>query len=310
MIDLRRLQVLRVLHRQGTVTSTAAALYLTPSAVSQQIRQLSRDLGIPLLRQEGRRVRLTPAAMALLAHADDLYARWEQARAEVTTLAAGDLAQLRMCAFPTALADLLIPAALRLREELPQLVVRISEADVRESFDQLLAERVDIAVLVPMTGSPPRDDPRFDQRPLLDEPQDLLVPADHRLAERGAALLVEAAREDWILSGPEGCEQYELVNVACAAAGFAPRFAHEVTDWSATAALVAHGFGVSLIPRLAAIPLHNDVVRVPLTGDPVPSRRILTAVRRGSAGQPTIARALEALHAVADAHPARVAPRI
>ncbi|HEV7628208.1 MAG TPA: LysR family transcriptional regulator, partial [Streptomyces sp.] len=43
MIDLRRLRVLRALAEHGTVTATAAALHLTPSAVSQQLRLLARD---------------------------------------------------------------------------------------------------------------------------------------------------------------------------------------------------------------------------------------------------------------------------
>ncbi|MFI9079181.1 LysR family transcriptional regulator [Streptomyces sioyaensis] len=75
MID-PRLQTLRVLHELGTVTATAEALHLTPSTVSQQLRQLSARLG--LLEPAGRNVRLTPAALALVEHADALFLRWEE----------------------------------------------------------------------------------------------------------------------------------------------------------------------------------------------------------------------------------------
>ncbi|UXI82120.1 LysR family transcriptional regulator, partial [Streptomyces vinaceusdrappus] len=70
MIDLRRLHVLRAVSHYGTVTAAARALHFTPSAASQQIRQLARDLGVDLLEPQGRGVRLTPAAESLLAHAD------------------------------------------------------------------------------------------------------------------------------------------------------------------------------------------------------------------------------------------------
>ncbi len=63
MID-PRLQTLRVLHEQGTVTATARVLHLTPSTVSQQLRQLAAQLGVQLLEPDGRRVRLTPATLA------------------------------------------------------------------------------------------------------------------------------------------------------------------------------------------------------------------------------------------------------
>lgn len=54
MIDLRRLQVLRAVAHYGTVTAAAEAMYVTPSAASQQIRQLGRELGVTLLEPRGR----------------------------------------------------------------------------------------------------------------------------------------------------------------------------------------------------------------------------------------------------------------
>ncbi|MDN5718257.1 MAG: LysR substrate-binding domain-containing protein, partial [Janibacter sp.] len=75
--------------------------------------------------------------------------------------------------------------------------------------------------------------------------------------------------------------------------------AHQSREWETGAALVSAGLGVALIPRLARLPEGYDVARVPLRGDPVPSRKILTGVRSGSAGQPIIAAALEILHEVA-----------
>src|SRR4051812_17259538 len=59
MIDLRRLHMLRVVHQQGTVTAAAEVLHLTPSAVSHHMRELSRELKVPLLEPQGRRVKLT-----------------------------------------------------------------------------------------------------------------------------------------------------------------------------------------------------------------------------------------------------------
>lgn len=79
MIDLRRLHVLRAVSHYGTVTAAARALHFTPSAASQQIRQLARDLDVDLLEPQGRGVRLTPAAESLLAHADAIEARWDEA---------------------------------------------------------------------------------------------------------------------------------------------------------------------------------------------------------------------------------------
>jgi DNA-binding transcriptional LysR family regulator len=291
MIDLRRLHVLRMLDEHGTVTAAAAALYLTPSAVSQQIRLLGQDLGIELLERVGRGVRLTPAARVLVGHADRLYADWEHVLAEASAAPAGGA--LRICGFSTALAALLAPAAASLRDTPPPLAVELTEAGNAECFTLLLAGAADIAVVLPAPDAPPRDDPRFDQQPLLHDPFDLVVPADHPLGSADAVDLTAAADEAWI--GADRGDDSAIVMAACSAAGFAPRIAHSTEGWNAAVALVAHGFGVCLMPRLATIPGHNRVVRIPLRGTPAPSRTVLTCVRRGSRGQPAIARGLAAL---------------
>lgn len=299
MID-PRLQTLRVLHERGTVTATAEALHLTPSTVSQQLRQLSARLGLELLEPSGRSIRLTPAALALVEHADALFARWEEARADLAGYADGVAGRLRITGVATAIAGVIAPAAARLRAELPRLAVEIGEDPGENRFELLLAGRADIAVVIPAPGSPPPDDARFVQQPVLEEPQDLLVPDGHRFAGRAArgVTLAEAAAESWIRAG-DPADQHQLLLTACATAGFTPRVRHDAVDWYAVAALVAYGFGIALVPRLAPVPERCPVVRVPLRGEPLPVRRFLAAVRRGGERRPPIARGLAALRAAA-----------
>ncbi|WP_219419430.1 LysR family transcriptional regulator [Pseudonocardia nigra] len=308
MIDLRRLHVLRVVDQLGTLTAAAHSLHLTPSAVSQQLRQLARELDVPLLEPDGRRVRLTPAAHALLRHADDLAVRWEQARGELQTYAEQAGRLLRLCGFPSSLDMVVAPAAAHLRHHAPQLRVRVAEVETADAFERLLAADVDIAVVVPNMGGPGVNDPRFEQQPLLDEPQDLLVPLGHPLAGRPDAALEEAAHDPWVLAAPGTCDQHELAMVACAAAGFSPDVVHVVKEWSAVASVVAHGLGVALVPRLVRIPTELPVARVPLRDAPTPRRRLLTCTRRGSRQQRHIALGLEALDAAARAATASTAP--
>ncbi|MEU5211133.1 LysR family transcriptional regulator [Streptomyces sp. NPDC020742] len=307
MID-PRLQTLRVLHARGTITAAAEALHLTPSTVSQQLRQLSARLGLELLEPDGRKVRLTPAALALVEHADALFLRWEEARADLAGYAEGVAGRLVITGVATAVAGVIAPAVARLREELPRLAVEIGEDPGEDRFELLLAGRADIAVVIPAPGGPPPDDARFVQQPVLTEPQDLLVPTGHRFAGRAepGVPLAEAAREHWIRAG-DPADQHRLLLAACAAAGFTPRVRHHAVDWSAVAALVAHGFGICLAPRLAPVPEDCPVVRVPLRGEPLPVRRFVAAVRRGSERQPPVARGLAALRTAAGEREAKEA---
>ena len=83
MLDVHRLMLLRELSIRGTMAAVAESLQYSPSAVSQQLTQLEREAGTPLLRKSGRGVRLTPEAEILVAAAAKLADTLERAEAEV-----------------------------------------------------------------------------------------------------------------------------------------------------------------------------------------------------------------------------------
>lgn len=297
MID-RRLRVLAAVARHGTVTVAAEVCRMTPSAASHQIQALARELEVALLEQVGRGVRLTPAARTLLAHGEILTAQWEQARADLAALRAGDVGgTLRFCAFSTAAAAVVPEALAHLRRAHPSLRVHLRETEPARSFDMLAADDTDIAVVVATPGIPPGTDVAFEQHALYDEPLDMLVGPEHPLAGRDGVGLAEFATDPWIGSNP-GRAYFQLVVLACASAGFAPEVAHYADEWDTGAALVARGFGVALVPRLAELPDRHDTRRIPITTAPVPIRRVISAVRAGSSTGPTVAAGLDALRHV------------
>ncbi|MEQ3551323.1 LysR substrate-binding domain-containing protein [Pseudonocardia nematodicida] len=297
MID-RRLRVLRAIEQHRTVTAAAEVCRLTPSAVSHQMQALSRELGVVLLEPVGRGVRLTAAARSLLEHGDVLAAQWERARADLAAHRSGEVrGTLRFCAFSTAAAAVVPQALQRLRREHPALRLHLRENEPARSFDLLAAEDTDIAVVVATPSIPPVSDEAFEQEELYSEPLDLLVGPEHPAVGRDDVALSELAGEPWIGSTP-GRAYHQLVVLACTSAGFAPQVAHYADEWDTGAALVARGFGVALVPRLAELPARHDTRRVPVGAPPVPIRRVIAAVRAGSREQPAIAAGLAAVREV------------
>lgn len=298
MIDLRRLHVLRAVAHYGTVTAAANALHFTPSAASQQIRQLSRDLGVTLLEPHGRRVRLTPSARLLLEHADAIEARWEQAETDLRGCDDQPTGLLRVCGFASAISNLLTPLAVALQDRYSGLTVQIEEAERRSSFDLLFDGDADLAITESASDNPPLTDGRFDQQLLLNDPFDLLVANTHPLAGRKRVTLDQASGEHWIVSTAVGtCREQTFA--ACTAAGFTPEVAHNALEWHAIANMVAGGLGVSLVPRLAHLAPHLPVKRVQLDGDPRPARKLLTCTRAGARGDATVLAALDELSRIA-----------
>lgn len=293
MID-PRLRVLQLVAHHGTVTAVAKSLNYTPSAVSHQLRQLSEDLGVTLLVQSGRGIRLTSAAHTVLRDAAVMFAQEERARAELTADPEQVTGSFTMCGFSTAATRLLPQAAAQLRGDFPETTVRVIEAEPARCFDLLLSADADLALYTATSMTPSSSDPRFDQVHLVDDPLDLVVPQDHPLARRKSVELSDAAEEPWIVGRPDSA-YYHLVIAACMNAGFSPNVAHQADEWETGTALVAHGFGVILVPKLARLHADWPVTRVPLRGDPAPTRRIFSATRSGARGHPLITAALDAL---------------
>ncbi|MDQ0842821.1 LysR family transcriptional regulator [Streptomyces sp. V1I6] len=292
--DIKKLRILRALGKHGTVTATAEALLMTPSAVSQQLSNLARQVGVPLLEAQGRRVRLTDAAHLVLRHAEAVFAQLERAEAELADYLRGEVGVVRVGAFSTAVPALVVPAVRRLRTGHPGIDVRIREAEASEAYELLSSGRVDLALSL-AAHAPTARDPRFALVPLLADPMDVALPAGHPLALAEDLRLADLSGEPWIFGGSGPWSEITLA--ACEAAGFVPEQAHSAAGWPAILAMVEAGMGVALVPRMAA-ERRDGVLMRPL-GTDRPRRHVLAAVRRGSESAPGVARVLDALREVA-----------
>ena len=302
MIDVRRLRVLQELDRHATVTAAASSLHLSPSAVSQQLALLAREVGCPVVERDGRNVRLTPAARVLLDHAGELFARLESLDADLQHHRAGDVGVVGVAAFQTAARSIVVPAASALARTRPRLEIHVVQMDAPRAFEEVAAGRLDIAVSVEYLNSPPNTDLRFARVPLLRDEFQALVPAGHPCASLGRVRIADLSEDPWVGSLP-GSPCHFVITAACAAAGFSPRFCHQVDDWAIVVDLVAAGMGVALIPNLAHPPARDDVVILPLS-PPSAARNIFAVTRRGTEEAPTIGAVLEAMTSASASLPA------
>ncbi|MCP2259945.1 DNA-binding transcriptional regulator, LysR family [Streptoalloteichus tenebrarius] len=300
MIDPRRLRVLRALADHGTVTAAARSLYLTPSAVSQQLAALESEVGQPLLDRRGRAVRLTAAGEILASHASAVLAQLERAEADLAACASGAAGRVVVAAFATAITMVVAPAIADLRARAPKVEVLVRDAEGHASLPLLLAGEVDMAIAMDYRGAPGADDERLARVPLYAEPFDAVLPATHRLAEEDGVAVGELAAEEWITPWP-GNPCHDVVQLACENAGFQPRVAHSSDDFRAICALAGAGVGVALVPRsaLRGVELRDAVIR-PVTGRP-PTRRVFAALRRGGERHPLLGMTLDALRTAAEA---------
>ncbi|MGZ4663322.1 MAG: LysR family transcriptional regulator, partial [Arthrobacter sp.] len=147
ILDLHRLHVLREVGRSGSLTSAAAALSFTTSAVSQQIAKLEQEMGVVLIERHPRGVVLTEAGHALLHYADDIDRTVEAARAEMGEFAGLRRGQLRLGTFPTGGASLMPDVVLAFRARHPEVAVTVVSARRDGLLERLRRREIELTLL-------------------------------------------------------------------------------------------------------------------------------------------------------------------
>jgi molybdate transport repressor ModE-like protein len=287
MLDVKRLRILREVAQQGSFSAAADALYLSQSAVSQQIATLEKEVGMKLLDRTREGPKLTDAGRVLVSHAEAAIARLDEAERELAAIAGLEGGELRMASFPSASASLLTEAVSVFHRRHPKVRLSVADAEPEESLPRLRAGEVDVALSYEYDSVPERPDPELDRLHLLDDRMHAALPADHPLARRSRLKMSDLSDEAWIGGcGSSTCARF-LVE-ACKAGGFEPKVAFESDDYPTMQGLVAAWVGVTLLPDLVlAAGVHPKIEIRPL-GRAAPLRTIWAVTLAQSYRSPAV----------------------
>jgi DNA-binding transcriptional LysR family regulator len=291
-LNTGRLRILREIAERGSISAAAETLWLTPSAVSQQMSALERELGVQLLERTPRSVRLTDAGTRLVRHAETILANCEAAVADLASQTGQITGTVRVSAFSTAAQAFLLPALAQLHEHVRSLTVNATDLEPHESMPALKSGTLDVVVSHEYNLLPPYSDPGVDRYDILTERMLLALPAGHPLAEKSSRL-ADFAEERWIV-GREATFCRDAVIRAAHLAGFEPIVELQLNDYRVIANAVRRGLGVALIPRIADL-RGIDGLSLRALDEPRLTRTIFAAVRKGSAESPGIRAVLDAL---------------
>lgn len=299
MVETSRLRFLQAVHRCGTVGAAARQLGYTPSAVSQQIGKLEREVGLPLLEPVGRGVVLTDAALVLVEAAAAIDQAREQANGRIEELlgaASGEtVGTVSVACFPSAIRGVVAPALGSLAQTAPRLRVDLVELAPEPALEAVVGGRADVAVVHDWVHDRTTFPASLETTHLADDPVDLLVPAGHPLAGRRTARLEETVDDVWVTDVSNGiCTRWILDMLRAAATE--PRVDFRVEEYASQVALVAAGLCVCVLPRLGRPDLPGTVRAISLEG-PVPTRRFIAAHRTTTSRRPAIHLLVEALQA-------------
>ena len=298
MLDLRKLRLLRELHRRKTIAAVADALQYTPSAVSQQLAMLEREAGVKLLERAGRGVRLTDAALVLVDHAEALLDRAERAEADLAAASGTIAGRARIASFQSVALHIALPALAQLARDAPRLRCELIDAEPEDGLPRLAAGDLDMVLGDDWPDQPTRLPDAVDRHELLQDPILLVLPRDHPVARRHPETvpLAELAEERWTASEP-GMGWESMTRRTCRAlGGFDPDIRTRTNDAAIALAAAAQGVTVAMLTDLATVGRREDVAVRRIAGAHE-NRRIFAAIRSTDAARPSTGALLEAMRA-------------
>ncbi|HEY8440902.1 MAG TPA: LysR substrate-binding domain-containing protein [Xanthobacteraceae bacterium] len=270
---LRQLRIFEAAARHLHFGRAAAELHLSQPAVSIQLKQLERDVQLPLFEQMGRRMNLTRAGAELAAHARAVLARLREADDAIAGLKGVSAGELHIAATTTAVY--FVPRLLAtFRRDRPGLKVRLSVKNRELVVRDLTENTIDLAV---MGTAPPDLDARsiaFAKNPLS-----IIAAPDHPLARNRRVHLAQLAEETFLIrEGGSGTRT--AMERAFAAHRFGPRETVEMGSNETIKQAVMVGMGVSFLSlHTAALELATGELAV-LKVDGMPVMRDWCVIHR------------------------------
>ncbi len=275
-MELRHLRYFVAVAEELNFTRAAARLGIGQPPLSQQIKDLEREVGANLFRRIPSGAELTDAGRALLDEARNILRLSETAKAVARRAAEGEVGTLHVGFIASAVFNPVVPSSIRsFRRAFPNVSVRLEEGTLTRLLERLERRDADVVFIRP----PPGEMPGLTLHRFADEPMLIVVPSSHPLAAR-RRVPVSALQGDPVILFPRASAVtvYDEIIAACKKAGFEPVLGQEAPQLTSVVSLVAAEFGVAFVPRSLAQVKIAGVEYLPIDGE-APIARLAAATR-------------------------------
>ncbi len=232
---------------EGSISGAARAGFASQPALSKAIRELEKQIGLPLFERNPRGVILTEAGALLHEHARALFALEAQTETALAALQNVDGGTLRIGA-TTTLANYVLPPLLgEFRRQFPRVTLTLERANSRAIEAQLAAYALDIAFIEGLPGHKDLSAHAWREDELV-----LVCAPKHALSARELVYAGDLKTESWIVR-EEGSGTRQWIERALAPFGLPPADAWEIGSAEAIKSAVAAGLGIAFVSRAAAL---------------------------------------------------------
>jgi DNA-binding transcriptional LysR family regulator len=256
-ITLRQLRVLSAVARHTSITKAADELHLTPPAVSMQLKDLERRVGMPLFDRDGRQLTLTTVGEYLLSYTRRALAVLKDAEDAVARLRGLQGGMLTVGLVSTA--KYFLPGLLtRFRQDHPGIEVRLRVGNREQLVELMRGNEVDLAIM----GRPPKDYATRAE-PFAMHPHGLVTAPDHPFTRRDQVPAAALAREGFIVREP-GSGTRAALEEYWAHHHLKPQVVMEMSSNETIKQAVMAGMGVSLLSlHTIGLELRSKLIATP-----------------------------------------------
>ncbi len=260
-MELRHLRYFCAVADEKGFARAAAMLHISQSAVSEQVRDLEEELGVPLFDRREHRARLNAQGEIFLLEARKTLAAAALAMEAARRSARGEIGTLNIGFFVGG-TDAVFPALIRnFRAQFPGVRVSLVEMTPTLQQEALLAGTIDIAFT---RALPARQGSELRAQRFYIEPLVAALPAEHPLAGQPVDMARLAAERFVITQRETSPALFDKVIELCRAAGFSPGIAATSAVASGVLTLVAAGEGVAILPMNTLKLAPADIVSSPI----------------------------------------------
>ncbi|QRZ60960.1 LysR family transcriptional regulator [Rothia sp. ZJ932] len=292
MYDVRRLNMLLEVHERGTLAAAAQTLHLTPSAISQQLSALEKEVGTPLLTHVRRRYQLTEAGRILIEGTRSVLSELDTMKTRIERLTGEPSGTVRIAIFQSAALAVLPKALEYLAQHAPQVALHAVQIEPEIGLTMTKSREFDITIAeaYPHHFIPEMSELSYDL--LTHDPLHLMVPTSSAVEH-----VADTHALPWVLERPGNTSREWAIN-RCRSFGFDPTIRYEIDDVITHVHLVKAGLAAAMVPHFIVQAIDSlDGVR--LIDHEEQSRKIFVVTRTESRDQLSITAVREALqHAV------------
>jgi LysR family hydrogen peroxide-inducible transcriptional activator len=310
MITLRQLQYLLALAKFGHFGRAAAACAVTQPALSMQIRDLEQKLGVAVVERRPGEVILTEVGREIARRGEDVLSA-SRDLVDFARHRSGLLTGRLTLGMIPSLAPYVLPRILPvLQSRFPELRLELRETQTKQLVEDIRNGALDTAML-----ALPLNEPDIDAIELFEDLFLLAVPSNDPRSESGRIAAGDIDQSRLILLEEGHCLRDQALAFCATAAsnraGGLGGTAFGASSLTTVIQMVANGYGVTLIPQIAAdVERRDGRVKFLRLENPQPGRSIGLVFRRTSPRKSDFAALGEIVTQSLDVSPATAARKL